>query len=69
MNPENLTRWHVGLIKRQWEPRVGQALLRGLYRRLVLDPRITAAALHAFERSVRAHYTGAETPIADAILQ
>jgi hypothetical protein len=69
VNPDVLTTWHVKTIKDQWEPHVAQALLHGLYRRLVLDPRISAAALHAFERAVRANYTGADASIAGTILQ
>jgi hypothetical protein len=68
-NPEGWTRDRIGLIKRQWEPRLAQALLHGLYRRLLLDPRITAEALHAFERGVRANYQGPEAAVATAILQ
>jgi hypothetical protein len=67
-DPEAWVRARIGLIKQQWEPRLAQALLHGLYRRLRLDPRITADALHAFERGVRANYTGPEGPVADSIL-
>lgn len=68
-NPEGQVPMHVRHMKDQWEPRIAQALLHGLYRRFVLDPRITPAALHLFERSVRAVYTGAEAATATAILQ
>ncbi len=69
VNPDALTTWHVKTIKDQWEPHVAEALLHGLYRRLVLDPRISAAALHAFERAVRANYTGPDASTAGTILQ
>jgi hypothetical protein len=68
-DPEGWVRARIGIIKRQWEPSLAQALLHGLYRRLQLDPRISAEALRAFERGVRANYTGKEAPIANSILR
>jgi len=69
VDPEPTVRGRIALIKQQWEPRIAKALLRGLYQRLRLDPRITPAALQAFERSVRANYTGAEASTANDILR
>jgi hypothetical protein len=69
VDPEAKLRDNIGIVKRQWEPKVAKALLRGLYQRLKLDPRITAAALAAFERSVRAVFSGAEKSTADDILK
>jgi hypothetical protein len=43
-DPEPTVRARIGLIKQQWEPRVSKALLRGLYQRLRLDPRIRPEA-------------------------
>jgi hypothetical protein len=69
VDPEPTVKNHIASIKIQWEPKVAKALLRGLYVRLRMDPTINAAALHAFERSVKANYTGADAPIANDILK
>ena len=47
----------VGIIVKQWEPRVAKALLRGLFQRFRIDPRIVAISLAAFEKGVNAHVT------------
>ncbi len=47
-------------IKPVWEPRVAKALMRGLYQRFRLDPRLTPEALGLFRRAVRANFTAAE---------
>jgi hypothetical protein len=54
IDPAKTVEWHLRQIKTQWEPSVARALATGLYRRLVMDPRIVAAALHAYESAVRA---------------
>lgn len=69
MNPEAMVTWHIKTTRENFEPHVAEALLHGLYRRLVIDPRISAAALHAFERAVRANYTGPDASVAGTILQ
>lgn len=45
----------VGLIVQQYEPRVAESLLRGMYVRFRADPRLVAKALAAFELGVRTH--------------
>jgi hypothetical protein len=69
VDPEPTVKARIGLIKSQWEPKVAKALLRGLFQRLRMDPRITPDALHAFERSVRGNYIGAGSSAADDILK
>jgi hypothetical protein len=67
--PEAWITRRVGILKQQWEPRIAKALLRGMYVRFRLDPRINAAALHIFERAVQANYPGAEAATATDILR
>ena len=50
----------VGNIRKQWEPRDAQALVRGLYQRFRIEPRIVPAALEAFRDAVRKHFPAAE---------
>jgi hypothetical protein len=69
VDPEPTVTARIGIIKGQFEPRVAKALLRGLYRRLLIDPRITGSALLAFRRAVYANYTGAESTTADDIVR
>jgi hypothetical protein len=57
----------IAIIKSQWEPKVGIALVRGLYQRLLLDPRISGAAIDVFRDGVRAAFTAAGE--ADEILK
>ena len=52
VDPEPTVVGRLQLIKNQWEARVAKALLRGMYERFRLDPRLTPAALAAFRRSV-----------------
>jgi hypothetical protein len=67
--PEQWVTGRVARIKRQWEPRVARALLRGMVVRFRMDPRLTQRAVEAFERAIRANYTGADAAIADEILR
>lgn len=53
VDPEPTVAWRLGLVKAQWDPRVAKALVRAMYERFRLDPRLTPAALEAFRRSVR----------------
>jgi Domain of unknown function (DUF4157) len=69
VDPEPTVRARIAIIKKEWEPKVAKALLRGLYMRFRNDPTLKKVELEAFERSVRANFTGAETPIADDILK
>jgi hypothetical protein len=59
-DPKKLVASHVDKFKKQWEPKLAVALLHGLYRRLKADPRITPAALSAFEAAINKHFTAAE---------
>jgi hypothetical protein len=52
VDPEPTVVDRLRRIKSQWEARVAKALLRGMYERFRLDPRLTPAALAAFRRSV-----------------
>jgi hypothetical protein len=61
-NPEALVRARVALMRRQWAPTVLPGLLRGMQERFRLDPRITPAALAAFEAAVNAEVPGALGP-------
>lgn len=51
-----LIKARVGLIKRQWEPGLAKALLRGLYQRYRADPRLTPASLALFGDAIKAHF-------------
>ena len=53
IDPANTTRYRLGLIKRNWEPKVAAALVRGLYQRFKHDPRLTSDALDAFRDGVK----------------
>lgn len=48
----------VGLIKENFQATVARGLLRGMYARFALDPRITPAALQIFVDAVDHHYPG-----------
>ena len=48
----------VGLIKEKWAPDIARGLLRGMYARFALDPRITPAALRLFVDAVNTHFPG-----------
>jgi hypothetical protein len=53
VDPKNTVRARIGLIKKNWDPKLAPALVRGLYVRFRLDPRITPEALDAFKDGVR----------------
>jgi hypothetical protein len=59
-DPKDLVADRIALVKRQWEPGLAVALLRGLYARLRVDPRITPTALAAFEAGVKKHLPAAQ---------
>lgn len=48
----------VGLIKDKWEGTVARGILRGMYARFALDPRITPSALQLFVAAVDHHFPG-----------
>jgi hypothetical protein len=52
VDPEPTVVARLQIMKTQWEARVAKALVRGMYERFRLDPRLTPAALSAFRRSV-----------------
>jgi hypothetical protein len=59
LDTKTLVEWHVGLMKQQWAPTLIVAILRGFRQRLVIDPRITAAALKVFDDAVLAKFDAA----------
>ena len=56
IDPKSTVEWRIGNMKDQWEQKLVIALLRGLYERLLLDPRITGPALNAFKAGVQAKF-------------
>jgi len=58
--PAQWAKDRIGIIKSQWEPKLAVAIVRGLYKRLLLDPRISGPAIKAFRDGVRIHFTVAE---------
>jgi hypothetical protein len=56
--PATDIRNRVGLIKDKWEGTVARGILRGMYARFALDPRITPAALQLFIDAVNHHFPG-----------
>lgn len=57
-SPASDVRSRVGLIKENWEPSIARGLIRGLWARFSLDPRLTPAALQIFRDAVDHHYPG-----------
>jgi hypothetical protein len=53
----------IGLIKTQFEARVARSIVRGLYQRYRMDPRLVPAALAAFTAGVRSHFPAAAAQI------
>jgi hypothetical protein len=58
--PAQWAKNRIGVIKSQWEPTIAVAIVRGLYMRLLLDPRISGPAMKAFNDGVKNHFTAAE---------
>ncbi|MGB8843965.1 MAG: hypothetical protein WCC64_23190, partial [Aliidongia sp.] len=52
VDPQKVVTWHVGLMKQQWPSSLIVAILRGLRQRLVIDPRISGAALSIFDTAL-----------------
>jgi hypothetical protein len=50
----------IGLIKTQFEARVARSIVRGLYQRYRMDPRLVPAAIAAFTAGVRANFSAPE---------
>ncbi|MFY9608511.1 MAG: DUF4157 domain-containing protein [Blastocatellia bacterium] len=53
IDPKETVEFRIGLIKENWDPKLAPALVRGLYVRFSLDPRITPKALDAFRAGVK----------------
>lgn len=53
----------IGLIKTQFEARVARSIVRGLYQRYRMDPRLVPAAIAAFTAGVRSHFPAAAAQI------
>jgi hypothetical protein len=66
IDPKSTVEARIGLMKQQWKPDLARAILRGLYQRLLIDPRITGPAINAFRDGVRANFPKKE---ADEILK
>jgi hypothetical protein len=52
LDTKTLVNWHVDLMQKQWSPKLILAILRGLRRRLMIDPRITKDALDVFDAAI-----------------
>jgi len=61
LDTQGLVNWHVGLMKQQWAPTLIVAILRGLRKRLVIDPRISGPALKVFDKAVAANFDAKTT--------
>jgi hypothetical protein len=59
LDTQNIVTWRVGLMKKQWAPKLVVGILRGQRRRLLIDPRISAAALGVFDTAVRTNFDAA----------
>lgn len=59
LDPKGLVRWHIGLMRDSWAPKLLVPILRGLKMRLVVDPRITGMAMGIFYDSVKAELDAA----------
>jgi hypothetical protein len=55
-DPGAMIQTRLGLISRQFDPDVAESLVRGLWMRVRLDPRLVPAALDAFRAGVRTHF-------------
>ena len=54
VDPKETVQHRIGLIRKNWDPKLSPALVRGLYKRFNLDPRLTPEAIDAFRDGVRA---------------
>ena len=57
IDPTSTVQARLGLIKQQWEPKLAVAIVRGLYQRLLQDPRITGPAINAFRAGVKLEFS------------
>jgi hypothetical protein len=59
LDTRTIVTYRVGLMKKQWAPTLIVPILRGYRMRLVIDPRITAAALKVFDDAVLTNFDAA----------
>jgi hypothetical protein len=59
LDTQVIVTWRVGLMKKQWAPALIVPILRGFKMRLVIDPRITGAAMNVFFNAVKANFDAA----------
>jgi hypothetical protein len=59
-DPKKLAGNQIDEIKDEWEPTLAVALMRGLFKRFSLDPRIEKMALAAFAGIIKAKFTDTE---------
>ena len=55
-DPKDEIARYVGLVAKEWEPSVGAAIMRGLYVRFKMDPRLSAASVSALADAIRTHF-------------
>lgn len=63
IDPASTVQARLELMKNQWEPSLAHAIVRGLYKRLLADPRITGPAINAFRAGVKAVFPADEKAI------
>jgi hypothetical protein len=56
LDTQGLVDWHVDLMKQQWSPKLIVAILRGLRKRLAVDPRITPEARKVFDKAITKNF-------------
>jgi hypothetical protein len=59
-DPRAGVEWQINDIKAEWEPSLAVDLMRGLFKRFSLDPRIQKMALDAFADVIRKKFSPAE---------
>ena len=59
LDTQRIVTYRVGLMKKQWAPTLIAAILRGYRKRLVIDPRISGAALGVFDAALKTHFDAA----------
>ena len=59
LDTQRIVTYRVGLMKKQWAPTLIAAVLRGYRKRLVIDPRISGAALGVFDTALKTHFDAA----------
>jgi hypothetical protein len=66
LDPKGLVTWHLNLMNDTWAPILLVPIVRGLRKRLVVDPRITGGALAIFDESLKASKINA-TKVAEIV--